>query len=251
MSPISETGHAKNVANWQQLSSIALSYGAAYNPSRPALQIPALQELGANAHNAINAVNLAYSNYKQAVAAREVAFDLLSPTVTSAVNALKATGTTTHVDDIAKAIARKIKGERAVSKKAKIEKALAAGEKEIKVISSSQMSYDNRIANLDELISLFESIPEYIPNEENVKTTTLRNFQATLIDKNSSAASTAIALSSARIARNKILYTPLTGLVDLSVDVKSYVKSVFGANSNTNKFQNFFSKTLPYKFRVS
>jgi flavodoxin len=231
MSTISETGHAKNVANWHQLNSIVTGYGAVYNPSRSALQIPGLQELGTNAQNVINAVNVAYSNDKQAMAAREVAFDLLSPTVTSAVNALKATGTTTQVDDIAKTIARKIKGERAVSKKAKIEKALAADEKEIKVISSSQMSYDNRLANLDELISLFESIPEYIPNEEKIKTTTLRNFHADLCDKNSTAVCTAVALSNARIARNKVLYSPLTGLVDLSVDVKNYVKSVFGATS--------------------
>lgn len=38
-------------------------------------------------------------------------------------------------------------------------------------------------------------------------------------------------LSTARIARNEVLYKQNTGIVDITVDVKNYVKSVFGATS--------------------
>lgn len=42
MTPIYETGHAKNVANFQDLISFCEGYGATYNPSKEALKIPQL-----------------------------------------------------------------------------------------------------------------------------------------------------------------------------------------------------------------
>ena len=41
----SETGHAKNVANFDNLISIVKGYGEAYNPSRVALKLTSLQAL--------------------------------------------------------------------------------------------------------------------------------------------------------------------------------------------------------------
>lgn len=42
MRSTSETGHAKNVANFDELISYAIGYGADYNPSKEAIQIPGL-----------------------------------------------------------------------------------------------------------------------------------------------------------------------------------------------------------------
>jgi len=231
MSTPSETGHAKNVANLLQLNSIVISYGAAYNPSKPAIKIPALQLLAANAQNALTVLNVAMSDYKNATAAREVAFLALSPLATRAMNALKATDTTTQVDDNAKTLLHKILGQKASRKTPKVVLELKAEETEKKGISTSQMSFDNRLANMDSMITLFESVPEYIPNEEDIKPAALRAFHTSLKAKNDAAVTTGIAFSNARIVRNDILYKPLTGLVDLSVDVKNYIKSVYGAKS--------------------
>jgi hypothetical protein len=38
-------------------------------------------------------------------------------------------------------------------------------------------------------------------------------------------------LSNARIARNEVLYKPSTGMVDISVDIKTYIVSVYGKTS--------------------
>jgi hypothetical protein len=43
MSSKSETGHAKNVANFYSLISFVVGYGADYNPSKPTITVPALQ----------------------------------------------------------------------------------------------------------------------------------------------------------------------------------------------------------------
>ncbi len=49
MASTSETGHAKNVANFEDLISFCTSYGTANNPSKAAIQLPALNTLYSNA----------------------------------------------------------------------------------------------------------------------------------------------------------------------------------------------------------
>lgn len=53
-----ETGHAKNVANFEQLINYCIGYGTAFNPSKAAIKIPALQTLLANAKQSLTNVAL-------------------------------------------------------------------------------------------------------------------------------------------------------------------------------------------------
>lgn len=231
MNKISESGHSKNVANWEQLTTTVLSFGSAYNPSRKEIQIPMVQQVGADARQAMNAMNVTKAEYKNASAARADAFEPVGPLVTRCMDAMKSTATIYRVDDNAKTIARKIRGSRAKTKKAVDPTALTTDGKLEKEISTSQMSYDNQLANFDELISYFESVPEYAPNEPELKTANLRVFWNDLKTKNDRAIAATINFGHARAKRNEILYTPITGMVDLSVDVKTYVRSVYGIKS--------------------
>jgi hypothetical protein len=117
MASTSETGHAKNAANFDDLISFVTGYGVTYNPSRASLNLAALQAISSNAKDAISAVNAALPAYSNAVAAREVAFAPLNKLITRVINALKSTDTTDQVDDSAKTLARKIQGTRAKAKK--------------------------------------------------------------------------------------------------------------------------------------
>ncbi|TWI08035.1 hypothetical protein IP98_02924, partial [Flavobacterium cauense R2A-7] len=45
MASVSETGHAKNVANLQDLISFVTGYGTTYNPTKNALKLPQLTAL--------------------------------------------------------------------------------------------------------------------------------------------------------------------------------------------------------------
>lgn len=227
-----ETGHAKNIANFDELVSYATSYGAAYNPSKASIKLAALQTLSTNSKNAISAVNTALPVYSNAVAAREVAFEPLGKLVTRAINALKASDTATQVIENARTLVRKLQGKKATPKKTDEEKAAAkANGKEIKEISSSQMSYDNRLANFDKFIKLLSSVPQYAPNETELKTATLITVFNDLKAKNTAVINAATALSNARLNRNSILYKENTGMVDIALDIKTYIKSVYGAGS--------------------
>lgn len=225
MASNSETGHAKNVANLETLISFLTAYGTTYNPSRDAIKIIALQTLLTNAKAALKAINAAQPNFSNAVAAQELAFEPLSKLITRVNNALKATDTSEQVDESAQTIIRKLQGRRATPKVQNTE-----GQVENQ-ISTSQMSYDNRIENLDRLIMLLTTVPEYNPNEEELKVSTLTVLYNDLIAKNAAVLAANVPLSNARIARNEILYKENTGLVDTTADVKTYVKSVFGATS--------------------
>ena len=151
-------------------------------------------------------------------------------------NALKASNSSIQADETAKTIFRKLQGKRASAKLTDEEKAaLEAEGKEVNQISASQMGYDERVDNFEKLISLLQSIPDYNPNEEELKIETLQALLADLKVKNSEVMKTYFVLESARGVRNDLLYKPLTGVVDISSDVKSYIKSVFGATSTQYK----------------
>jgi hypothetical protein len=232
MSSSIETGHAKNVANFEKLITNVSGFGRAYNPSKESIKLSALNALLASAKGSINQVNSMEPAYKNAVSAREAAFAPLAKLITRVNNSLKASNSSSQVDDSAMTLVRKLQGRRATPKMTDDEKKAAATEgKEVNQISASQMSYDSRLDNFDKLIKLLTSEPEYSPNEADLKIDSLTTLYNDLSSKNTAVINATVPLNNARISRNNVLYTPLSGIVDISVDVKTYIKSVFGATS--------------------
>lgn len=232
MSNNSESGHAKNVANFESLISFIKGYGAAYNPSKDALKIEALEAILANAKKSLKDIDTVLPAYSNAVSARESAFEPLSKITTRINNAVKATDTTEQVDESVQTIVRKLQGKRASTKISDEDKKLLdADGKEVNQISASQMGYDNRLQNLYKLTMLLSSIPQYSPNEEELKISTLTAMYEDFAAKNAAVIDTFTPLSNSRIARNNIMYKEKFGLVDVAADAKLYIKSAFGASS--------------------
>ena len=236
MTIISDTSHAKNVTNLESLISAVITIGSAYNPSKDSIKLSALQSLLTAANESLIALKTAESANSTAIDIRELAFKPTGSLFTKVSNALKASNSSIQADETAKTIFRKLQGKRASAKLTDEEKAaLEAEGKEVNQISASQMGYDERVDNFEKLISLLQSIPDYNPNEEELKIETLQALLADLKVKNSEVMKTYFVLESARGVRNDLLYKPLTGVVDISSDVKSYIKSVFGATSTQYK----------------
>lgn len=181
-----------------------------------------------NANQAIDLVNESIPIYKNKIAERELIFDPLNKLSTRIMNALQATDAAEQLQENARTINRKIQGSRAKPKKS--EEYGQDGDEHGK-ISVSQMSFDSRLDNFNKLVKLLSSIAEYTPNEEDLNVTGLNALSGSLKTKNTSVVSATTALSNARIARNKVLYANDTGLVDVAMDVKAYVKSVYGASN--------------------
>ncbi len=185
-----------------------------------------------SAKNSLIATNTSLIPFNNAVNAREIAFAPLSKLVTRIFAALDATDASRQVVADAKTITRKLQGKRVSDK---ITPVAANPETPVnetqKSISASQMSFDSRIENFGKLITLLTSEPLYVPNETDVKIVTLNTLLTSLKTTNTAVITTTTPASNARISRNKILYLPITGLYDIQLEVKKYVKSVFGARS--------------------
>lgn len=223
-----ETGHAKNVANFQELTAFVVGFGNAYNPTKNALKVPQLNALLAEAQNKLTDVVAKNTSYNNAVNERVLEFGSVRELATRLVNAIQATDASAEKIRDAKGFNRKLQGKRATQTAPTTTSTDAPAPNKI---SASQQSFDQRIQHFAGLVSVLASEPSYSPNENDLKITTLSAKQASLQAKNTAVAIAFANVSSSRIARNNTLYDDTTGLVTTALEVKKYIKSVFGAAS--------------------
>ena len=227
MASTSETGHAKNVANFQDLIAYVTAYGATYNPSKNALKLPQLNALYTASQATLADVVTKNTIFNNKVNERVIAFKDLKPLATRVIYALQTTDATKEKVADAKAFNKKMQGVRAKA----VEKSKDPNTPAPTTISTSQQSYDQQIQHLAGIISVLQSKPSYTPNENDLKIVTLTAKQADLTAKNSAVATAYTNISNSRIARDTTIYGTNTGLFDVATEVKKYVKSVFGATS--------------------
>ena len=227
MALTSETGHAKNIANFQDLIAFVTGYGATYNPSKNALKLPQLITLVTTSQGNLADVITKNTAYNNSVNDRIIAFDGLKALSTRLVNALETTDAPKEKVSDAKSFNRKIQGKRASTSATPTDPSTPAPA----TISASQQSYDQQIQHFAGLISVLESETSYTPNETELQIATLTAKQADLVAKNNAVSIAYTGISNSRINRNKTLYEDGTGLVSVATEVKKYIKSVFGASS--------------------
>ncbi len=226
-SAVSETGHAKNVANFQDLISFVTGYGATYNPNKNALKLAQLTALYTASQASLADLLTKNTAYNNKVNERVVAFKDLKSLSTRLINALQTTDASSQKIADAKAFNKKMQGIRAKAVDTPSDPNAAAP----KTISTSQQSYDQQIQHLAGLISILQSEPSYAPNETDLQIATLLAIQNELTTKNNEVATASTNVSNSRIARDTAMYATDTGLLDIATEVKKYLKSVFGATS--------------------
>jgi hypothetical protein len=227
MPSTSEVGHAKNVANFQDLIEFVTGYGITYNPSKSSLILSNLIALKAAADDNLTDVVSKNTNYNNKGNERIAAFSGLKAFSTRLVNALQTTDATDETIKDAKGFNRKLQGKKASSTQTPTDPNAPVPN----TISTSQQSYDQLIQHLGGLNSVLEAEPSYTPNETDLQVKTIQTKIADLTAKNTAVATAYTNISNSRIARNETLYSTTTGLVETANEVKKYVKSVFGASS--------------------
>jgi len=227
MATISETGHAKNIANFETLITRCAGYSAAYNPSNPLLNIVALQLLHTESKAELNQVSIAKAPYDQVEGQRKTIFKPYSQLATQIMASLQSSGAPETVISDGKTIYRKMQGRRAPGTKAQpIE-----GATPIDRISVSQQSYDMKIEHLSKMIEHLSVEMAYMPNEEKLKIQSLKNYKDELELINTGVKIAYVPYSQAMAVRNRKLYASETGLVARAQLVKNYVKSIYSTKS--------------------
>jgi len=234
MASQSEKGHAKNLANIKLLKEICVQVGIAYNPMNSQLTIPSLTTLISQSQTDFNSWKSAVAIYKDLSDKREIAFEPVDKLVTRVNASVQQLSLPQQTFNDIQAIVSKIHG--AV---ANIKAAIAAKQanpndptpvddpnaEPVDPISTSQQSYDSIQSNFDTLIKQLQQILTYLPNEVDLQIASLIATYGTLDSTNSVAGIAEIALSKARNQRNLTFYAPQTGLYDISLKIKKYLKS--------------------------
>ncbi len=235
-----ETGHTKNVANFDHLITLVQSYGTNYTPSNSLIALANLQTVLTNSQTALTNVKNEFNAWKNATNNREIAFEPLKGLSTQLLNTLIAIGANEQTVKDFKTINAKVQGAKLtkadagiadVADASNLDAANTAKLPSKKTISASQQSFDNLIDHYDKLIKLLASVPTYTPTENSLKVATLNTLLANLKSTNTLAYAKVVSVSNARIARNKLLYDNPDALVKLAKLVKAYIKGKYGAKS--------------------
>jgi len=232
----SETGHAKNLANFKTLN-VYVGKLPKYNPSKPSLAMPAMLQKAEDGTAVMKAVNIAHTPYSKAVDEQEVAFMPLSALITRVGKSFKLSVENPQDADTLMAHSKRIRGISGKSKPpAAVDGRTDANVEESK--SKSTQSYDFKVENLDRLVTHLESSPNYAPNEVELQTATLRAYHGSIKKLTEDVDGFFTNLKNARQERDIVFYDPKNGLVAMANDAKGYIASVFGYTSKEAKYVN-------------
>ncbi|MCX8526175.1 hypothetical protein OF897_19865 [Chryseobacterium formosus] len=225
MSSTSEVGHAKNAANLQKITQQVSTYSL-YNPPIADITVNSLQALYINANAKLIEVGDKRSTNKNAIVARQTAFENLRSTCTSIINLLEIVGLPEGTLDQARSLTQTIQGS-----SRKINPPMEEGKEAPKTSSTSRQSFTSKAENFGLLLQMLSTLPAYTPNEDALKLQNLSTYHESLkavtlvVDQTESVLNTKI------IERDRILYAEDTGVYAISLKIKKYVKSLYGATS--------------------
>ena len=228
MASTSETGHAKNVSNFENLIVCVISLRANYSPNKLSLQLPQLEALLAQAQHLLSDVTDKRSEYRVKVNERQAVFAGLKSLSTRLISALKNSDADERLIEDAKSFHLKMHGRRAATKEKTGDD---IGATAIARNSVSQQSYTQLIQHLDGLISILRRAPAYNPTQSDLQIASLLTLKTELNQKTRAVMDAESDWVDARTIRDNTFYKGPNSLVEIAAAVKSEIKSTFGVNS--------------------
>lgn len=225
-----ESGFPVLVANFEKLINICISYGSAYNPSKPAHQIGALQQQLLDGKTCIGTHRESNRASENKAIERKILVAQAKKKARKIVYALASIGTEKAVMEDARHELKKINGERLSAKPAPDDNPAPDAQK-TRTISSTQTGFDSVIEHFARLITIARSQPAYLPNEPELHPAGLMNTLQALQVANTSVMALRSASSADLIKKDQAMNADDTGMADTGKAVKLYIKSVFGPNS--------------------
>lgn len=244
-----ETGHGKNVANFEKFIDVCESYREEYKPSRADLKVDGMKALLANVQAAMKELNLAERDYGNTTNNRELVFEPLTGMSTRIIGALESCGANELTIEDARSINNKLQGKRAAPLPKQEPTSDTDPATEPNTRSISQRSFDSQVEHFEKLITAVRAEPMYNPNELELQQVSLNAMLEELKIRNKLAAQAENALNNARSKRDRLLYADKTGICDIVKAVKKYAISAYRPTNkkykNLTKFK--FTKIKPKK----
>ncbi|HVE55663.1 MAG TPA: hypothetical protein VNB22_02480 [Pyrinomonadaceae bacterium] len=225
-----ETGHAKNVANFEQVIIILTALGTVYNPSQALILLSALQTKLTEAKAALDAVDAAEAD-------KTIKVDEIQDEIE---------GLDKYVVNIKRTAEVELNDPAFTADLQSVVNKFASGSRKTGLpddpstpdinesrtkISTSQRSRDNQIAHLADILALLRTKSGYKPNDPEYTIAAIEAKLATLTAKNNAAKASEAALGNALDARDAVLYDPETGVLKLVKLIKTQLAVKPGKSS--------------------
>ena len=225
-----ETGHVKNVANFETTSIILTGLGADYAPPQALITLAALQTFLTQAKAVLTEVDTAQAEKTIAVDEVQEEFkDLDKYAVNIKRNAEIELNDPAFTADLQTIVNKFSPPGR---KTGLPDDPLTPDIDESQTASSqSQRSRDNQIAHLADINSLLKSRDDYATTETAYQTATIEAKITSLTAKNNAAKAAIAALGNKLDARDALLYNEETGIIPRIKLIKTYLTLKFGKTS--------------------
>jgi len=222
----------QNVDNMEVLTERVSTFQPGYDPAETRLSIPNQKMIRNSGNEVLLGVIAAESACDNTTSARTAAFDALDHLITRVINALRISDVEEQTIAQGESIVRELRRQRASSTTPHAANALETENGEAKKTNKIRSgSYNTRIENFGRFIVLLSTIPAYKPKESDLTIDSLNAKLETLKLVNSASKTAEAKADAARMQRDIVLYTAKTGLIDIAMDSKRYVKSAYGATS--------------------
>ena len=237
-------GNQQNVDNMELLTKMVVTFEPVYDPSEERLSIPSQKQVKDSSDEVLLKVRTTESACNNATSARRDAFNTLDPLVTRVINALRISDVSEQTIAQGEAIVRLMHNKRLSVIDPPVN-TVAGTENQVqpKVNKMHSGSFNTRIENFRRLIVLLTTIPAYKPKQSDLTVEALKLKLETLTLANSASQTAEANASAARVQRDIILYAAKTGLVEIAMDSKLFVKSAYGATSPQYKLVSGISFT--------
>jgi hypothetical protein len=224
MASTSETGHDVNLANYKLIITRIGTF-TNYAPANPSLLIPAMTAQSTAADAAHSSYLEKLDDTKEPINEREIEFVNMKKLVTRANNIFRSSVASKASKRDAAGLMKRILG-RGVKVRY-----LPDGKIDPKWISNSQQSYVKMTKNYEQFVNVLDASGHYEVNEPILKMTNLKNVLTNLQAKNNAIDTIIAAAIEFRTKRDHLLYDLDTGIIDVSLLCKNYVKGLFGAGT--------------------
>ena len=209
-----ETGHAKNVANFENATIIVAGLGAGYSPNQPLIQLAALQTKLAAAKAVLDQVNTSEADKKIKTDEVQAEFEGLDK---YAVNIKRTAEVELNDPDFTANLQSIVNRFTSSSRKTGVpDDPLTPDIDESRTkLSTAQRSRDNQVAHLADMLALLQTRADYNPDDMQYKIETIEAKIASLTAKNNAAKTAEAVFGNELDARDAVLYDEETGITKL------------------------------------
>lgn len=233
-----ETGHFKNLSNFGTLLTY-LSSQPTYAPDADELKLPQLQDFLTQMEQATNQLITDAQAAQQLINYRQQTFEQARKLAKKIMLYLESNST----DEAAIKDVRTHYNEMQSKRVTKVQTVNEDGSTSEKSYSSNRLSYTSMAEHFQNMVARLKTVPGYAPSDNTIKIDTLEDHSAALHTANNDIASSLVTVTNTRNTRDQLMYSKNTGLVDLALRIKNYLKYKYGTQSDQYHFANSLKYT--------